>query len=259
MSNPPEPDSAEPHGFDAHTYGRSFADVYDRWYPTDHDSVAAADLVVEVAGDGGHVLELGVGTGRLALLLAERGCSVTGIDASDEMLHVLRSKDPDGRVTALIGDLADARSWPDVTVDVVLAANNLLCNLTTVAAQRHVVAMSAARLRHGGHLVVEAFVPAPIDDRARALEVREVRHDGVTLIASEADADTGTVTGAHIELTDGEPVRVRPWRILPVWPADLDHWAAEVGLERVDRHADWNHTPFDPEGARQVCVYRRTD
>jgi SAM-dependent methyltransferase len=259
MSNPSEPTSNEPHGFDAGTYGRSFADVYDQWYPTDDDSVAAAALVSALAGDGGHVLELGVGTGRLALLLAERGCRVTGIDSSDEMLRVLRSKDPDGRVTALIGDLTDARSWPDAIVDVVLAANNLLCNLADTAAQRRTIELSAARLRPGGHLVVEAFVPAPIDDRSRALEVREVRHDGVTLIASAADADTGAVNGAHIELTDGAPVRVRPWRILPVWPVELDRWATDVGLMRTARHADWSRTPFDAEGARQVAVYRRPD
>lgn len=257
MSNPSEPTSHQPHGFDAGTYGRSFADVYDEWYPADDDSVAAADLVSELAGTDGHVLELGVGTGRLALLLADRGCRVTGIDSSDEMLDLLRSKDPDGRVTALVGDVADARSWPDSTVDVVLAANNLLCNLADTAAQRRTVELSAARLRSGGHLVVEAFVPAPIDERSRALEVREVRHDGVTLIASDADAATGAVTGAHIELCDGAPVRVRPWRILPVWPAELDRWAIDAGLVRVDRHADWNGTPYDAEGARQVGVYRR--
>ena len=235
MSNPSEPDSIQPHGFDAGTYGRSFADVYDEWYPTDDDSLAAAALVADLAGVDGHVLELGVGTGRLALLLTERGCRVTGIDSSDEMLRVLRSKDADGAVTALLGDLADA------------------------ATQRRTVELSAARLRPGGHLVVEAFVPAPIDDRSRALEVREVRHDGVTLIASAADAETGAVNGAHLELTDGAPVRVRPWRILPVWPAELDRWATEAGLVPTARHADWSGAPFDAEGARHIGVYRRPD
>lgn len=99
-------DPAADDRFDPATYGRSFADVYDAWYPTDEVTGATVAHVAALAGPGGSVLELGVGTGRLALPLAERGLSVTGLDASPDMLDRLAAKDPDGRVRAVPGDVA---------------------------------------------------------------------------------------------------------------------------------------------------------
>jgi SAM-dependent methyltransferase len=250
-----------PDGFDPGTYGRSFADVYDEWYPEVADTRAACGSLVARCG-GGAVLELGVGTGRLALALADAGCSVSGLDASPEMLAVLERKDPGGRVRTHLGDVGDPSAWPEEPFDLVLAANNLLSNLVGADEQRSCVERSAAHLRPGGHLVVEQFIPAGVDTRSRTLSLRSVEPTAVTLIATDArPAESGpvpsVVTGAHVELRDGEAPRVRTWRITPVSVADLDRWAEQAGLVLVDRHGGWSDEPFDPEGARHVSTYLR--
>ncbi len=259
--DPSDDPAATPAGFGPDTYGRSFAEVYDDWYPDRLDTVAAVRSIITWCGTG-RVLELGVGTGRLSLPLADAGCEVVGLDASDEMLDELRRKDTAGRVTRVLGDVANDTAWPDGPFDLVLAANNLLCNLDDGAAQRSCVEQAARTLRPGGHLVVECFIPAPVDTRSRTLSVRDVEAGSVTLIATDArpGADPrapGPVTGAHVELRDGQSPRVRSWRIVPVTVAQLDEWCDGAGLEPVARQGDWAAAPYDPSGARHVSVFRR--
>jgi SAM-dependent methyltransferase len=242
---------------DPGTYGRSFADVYDRWYPADDDTTAAVARITSLAGPGGSVLELGIGTGRLALPLAAAGLPVTGIDSSPEMLERHLAKDGADGIVVCPGDVADADAWPAGPFRVVVAAFNLLLNLPDDDAQAATVALAASRLAPGGHLVVEAVLPAPLDRRERRVEVREVADDVVVLIATDADPDTGLVLGQHVELRDGQPVRLRPWRVRMAGPDDTDRWAAAAGLELVDRHGDWAGAPFGPHGPRHVSCYRR--
>ena len=249
-------DSLRDHPFDAGTYGRSFADVYDDWYPSDDDTAAAVRRIAALAGERGRILELGVGTGRLALPLADLGLEVSGIDSSAEMLDVLSSKDRDGRITVVRGDVAQRRDWPAGPFDVVVATNNLLFNLTDATDQAGCVASSAAVLGPEGHLVVETIVPAPIDGRERHVTVKEVGPAGVVLIVTDADPVAGVVTAAHVELRDGEPVRLRPWRVRLVSVAEIDRWASDAGLELVERVADWSATPFDAESPAAVTTYR---
>jgi SAM-dependent methyltransferase len=244
-------------GYDPTTYGRSFADVYDDWYPADGTVDAVVARVRRLAGDGGSVLELGVGTGRLALPLAAAGLRVTGLDASEEMLDVLAAKDLDDLVRRSLGDVGRPADWPDGPFDVVLAACNLLCNLADARVQARCVATAAGRLRPGGALVVEAFVPAPLEVGAR-LTATEVRADAVILIASSADPATGVVTAQHVELRDGEPVRLRPWVIRVVQPDELDRWAADAGLVLEHRGPGWGDgTGASAEdGSVAVSIYR---
>jgi SAM-dependent methyltransferase len=248
-------------GFAAATYGQGFADVYDRWYPADDTTTDAVDRISELAGPAGGVLELGVGTGRLAVPLAERGHPVVGMDASTEMLGRLTSNAahlPDGALRSLLCDLAQPDEWPDGRHSVVVAAFNLVCNLTDPAAQSRLFGSARAALVPGGHLVVETFLPAVVDRRERHLQVREVRSDAVVLIASDTDPDAGIVTGQHIELRDGEPVRLRPWRLRLTTPAELDRWADEAGLERVAVWQDWTGTDSSGEvgDPTRIAVYR---
>ncbi len=250
-STPPPPDR------DPGTYGRSFADVYDDWYPADATTAAAVPVLAGLAGPGGAVLELGVGTGRLALPLAAAGCRVTGIDASAEMLERLAGKDPAGIVVARHGDVSDRAAWPTAPMDLVVAAFNLLMNLPDPAAQRRTVELAAEHLRPGGGLVVELALPAPAEGPDRRLEVRSVDADAVVLIATDRDPDTGVVTGQHVELRDREPVRLRPWVVRMVSTDELDGWAVGAGLELASRHGGWRGEPFDPQGAGHVSVFRR--
>ena len=251
--------------FDPGTYGRSFAEVYDRWYPSDAATQAVVARVAVLAGDppsadgGGRVLELGVGTGRLAIPLAARGCRVHGMDASPEMLEVLARKVRSAGVEigATLGDVGDPAAWPEGPVEVVVAAFNLLFNLSGAKEQQRCFEAAAAALTPDGAFVVETFLPAPLAERERRLEVREVTSSGVVLIATDSDPDDGVVTGQHIELVDGEPVRLRPWRIRVAPIEELDAMASAAGLVLSERHADWSGAPFDPHGAAHVSVYRR--
>ncbi len=250
--------------FTATTYGASFADVYDDWYPADATTGDVVARVTELAGAGARVLELGVGTGRLALALAGAGHRVVGVDSSREMLERLRAKlADDAGVAPLVeiveADLADRSAWPDGPFDVVLGAFNFICNLSDAADQRLLFRSAARALRPGGWFLVEAFLPAPVDERTHDLTIRELTAERVVLIATESDPSNGVVTGQHIELVDGKPVRLRPWRIRATGPDELDRWATEAGLRLEDRDADWSGTPFSAEGAGQVSRYRRPE
>jgi SAM-dependent methyltransferase len=254
-------DPAKHDGFAADTYGQGFADVYDRWYPADPATSAAVQRISSLAGPGAAVLELGVGTGRLAVPLARAGHSVVGLDASGEMLEQLARNGsglPEGALRAHRVDLGADDPWPPGPYAVVVAAFNLVCNLVDPVAQARLFERAAAVLGPGGHLVVETFLAAPLEQRQRHLEVREVRADGVVLIASDTEPDTGVVTGSHIELRDGEPVRLRPWRLRLTAPDELDTWAAHAGLERVAQWQDWAGMPHDPEApsAARIGIYR---
>lgn len=251
---------------DAATYGRSFADVYDEWYSDDVATESCVANLAELAGPGGSVLELGVGTGRLAIPLARTGLSVTGMDSSPEMLAVLASKVEDeaggtgsaseGPVRTVQGDAGDPAAWPEEAFDVVVAPTDLLLNLVEPGAQRRCVDLAAEHLRPGGHLVVEGALAEAVDHVERRLEVKEVSAERVLLIVTEGCGD-GTVAGSHVELRDGEPVRLRPWAVRPVSLSDLDDWSTAAGLELVSRDADWSATPFDPNGRSHVSTYRR--
>ncbi len=100
-------DTADVHGYESNSYGDGFAEVYDDWYADVTDVVATVDRMVTVAGAGGAVLELGVGTGRLAVPMVEAGLKVTGIDSSNAMLAQLAVRDPSSSVTLIAGDMID--------------------------------------------------------------------------------------------------------------------------------------------------------
>ena len=247
----------EPTEFGADRYGRSFAEVYDRWYPADGATAAAVAVLATLAPAGGAVLELGVGTGRLALPLAAAGHRVTGMDASAEMLDVLSAKDPGGTVHQVRGDVAEPDDWPAGPFDLAVAVFNLLLNLPDQAAQERCVRTAAASLAPGGHLVVETAAPALPERREQRLDVRSVEAGSVVLIATDADPSTGAVLGQHIELVDGEPVRLRPWRVCACSPADVDRWATAAGMELVARRWAWDAPAGLDAADAPVGVYRR--
>jgi SAM-dependent methyltransferase len=241
-------------------YGESFADVYDDWYATITDAGATADRVAAIAADAGsdRVLELGIGSGRLALPIADRGLRVTGIDASAAMLERLAAKPGAERVEVITGDMARADELVDGPFGVVLIAFNTLFNLTSEAAQLACLRACARLLLPEGSLLVEAAVPAEPPDRIeRQLSTVRVELDRVVLSATEHDPATQVVTGQHLDITD-DGIRLRPWRIRYLSPAQLDGLAGRAGLTLLERHADWAGTPAGPDSPVLVSRYRPT-
>jgi SAM-dependent methyltransferase len=201
------------------------------------------------------VLELGVGTGALALALAAAGWDVTGLDASSAMLSALEAKARGRAVRGVLGDAGDPTTWPTGPFDVVLAAWNLITNLDDRRAQAAMCRGAAAVLAPGGTVVVEAFVPAPPPRRERRVSLGSV--DRMVRIHTDADPARGIVDGRHVELGD-EGVVVRGWRLCWIRPEELDELAAAAGLVLEARHAGWRSEPFvADESASHVSRYRR--
>lgn len=246
------------------TYGEHYADVYDDWYGEGGrmaisevgtpDEVAAG--IVALA-NGGPVLELGVGTGRLALPLADRGLAVTGLDASPAMLERLRAKPGADRLTLVECDMAaPLPEMADGSFAVVLVGFNTFFNLTTADAQASCVAAVARLLRPGGRFVVEAFVPAP--EAYDGVSVRKIDVDRVLLDVAAIDSDTQVIAGQRIEITPAGN-RLFPYLLRYATPEQFDALAAGVGLSLEHRWADWSGTPFDDEGSQShVSVWQRT-
>ncbi len=244
-------------GFDPSSYGEHFADVYDEWYG-DVSDVGATVAFVGALASGGPVLELGIGTGRLALPLAARGLEVHGIDASPAMVERLRAKPGGGDVPVVIGDFADVAARVPGGFSVILAAYNTWFNLASVEAQRRCLANVARRLRPGGALVVEAFVPGPEPDGPTGTVTPSVIDaDRVVLQVTRRDPATQTVDGSVVSITEAG-IRLRPWHIRYTRPDQLDEMAAEAGLTLARRQAGWGDEDFVvDDSAHHVSVYRR--
>jgi SAM-dependent methyltransferase len=241
-------------GYGPTSYGDGFAEVYDEWYPGSDDVAAVVGFVAELAGSRpGRLLELGVGTGRLAIPLAVHGMDVYGVDTSSAMLDRLRARDPDGRVTVAVGDMVDDQ--PAGPFDVVLVAYNTLFNLESAERQASCFVAAAERLASEGALVVEAFVPEDPPREGSSLVVRSMTASEVVLSVSSHDPVGQRAQGHFIHLADGEAVRLRPWAIRYAPPAELDAMANDAGLSLRERWEDFRRRPFTADSPRHVSVY----
>jgi SAM-dependent methyltransferase len=241
-------------------YGSSFADIYDDWYPGGDELDVVAHLARHL-GPRPRVLELGVGTGRLALPLNDAGFDVVGLDASSEMLDAIAIKDPGGSIQTVLADAADPSGWDAAGLvgcfSGVLAACNLLLNLASPHDQHACVAGAAGRLRIGGVFAVELQQIRSDTTGDVSYELSVAAGDVPVVIATETDQSTGTVLGQHIELHADGTARIRPWSVCPVELATIDRWCDESGLELTERHADWSGRTWDPDSPTSVSTYRR--
>ena len=203
---------------------------------------------------GGNILELGVGTGRLAIPLTELGMRVTGVDSSAAMLDRLRTKPGGERVTAVLGDMTDP-PVPAQAFAVAFVAYNTLFNLVGPGQQQRCMTNTAGRLEPGGALVVEAYVPDPGGAASDVVTTRRVTANQVVLSVSRSDPDRQEVQGQYVDITEAG-IKLRPWHIRWSTPEQLDAMAADAGLRLEDRWADWAGTPFSESSASHVSVYR---
>jgi SAM-dependent methyltransferase len=245
-------------GYGPTSYGDGFADVYDEWYTGLDEAGVAADVVGDLArrsagGGRPRVLELGVGTGRLAIPMLDRGLDVHGVDASSAMLERLRARDPDGRVTVTTGDMVDDQ--PEGPFDVVVVVYNTLFNLDSAERQAACFAAVGRRLRAGGAFVIEAFVPEDPPRDGAEVDVRSMTASEVVLSVSTHDPSRQRAEGHFVHLADGAPVRLRPWSIRYAPPAELDAMAAAAGLILDARWGNFHRRPFTEESERHVSVY----
>ncbi len=240
-------------GYGPESYGDAIADVYDEWYPMDAEGESAVAFLFE-ASRGGRVLELGVGTGKLAIPLAERGLEVHGVDSSPAMLDRLRAKPGGERVQVRVGDMAG--DLPDGPFALVFVATNTFFGLCSIAEQQLAFVAIAARLGDDGRFVLDAFVPDDPPRSTSIVEVQKVTVDGVVISVSDADIPSQTAWGQMVEIrADG--IRLRPWKVRWSTPAELDEMAAAAGLVLLERHSSWDKDPFTEDSSNHVSTYGR--
>ncbi|MEJ2578221.1 MAG: class I SAM-dependent methyltransferase [Kineosporiaceae bacterium] len=238
------------------TYGDAFADVYDTWYGPER--MPSEDTVAFLAAEAGAgpVLELGIGSGRVALPLADRGFSVTGIDASAAMLDLLRAKPRSSRIAVLLGDFADV-AVPATSFSLIYVVFSTLFALPSQEAQLRCFAGVARALRPGGAFVVETIVPTVTwFGNNQHVHVDSIDERGTRLSVSRHDPVTQTIRARQM-LFDESGFRTFPVDIRYAWPAELDLMARLNGLEPAGRWTDWNRRPFTAESTRQVSLWRR--
>ncbi|HEY7003641.1 MAG TPA: class I SAM-dependent methyltransferase [Gaiellaceae bacterium] len=215
---------------------------------------AVVDPMVEflagLAGDG-EALELGVGTGRVALPLAQRGVPVAGIDLSPAMVSRLLAKPGGDQIPVTIGDFAATRV--EGVFALVYLVFNTIGNLTTQDEQVACFRNAAAHLRPGGCFVIEVGVPSvgrlPPGERMRLFDVSE-RHIGI----DEYDVPSQGLLSHHYSLRDGRvDLRSLPQRY--VWPSELDLMARLAGMTLRERWAGWKREPFTGESGKHVSVW----
>ncbi len=232
------------------TYGERVAGVYDEWY-SDYDP-GAIETLAELAG-GGRVLELGIGTGRIALPLAARGLEVHGIDAAPSMISRLRAKPGSERLTISQGDFAEVAVEQEFAL--VYIVFNTFFALPSQEAQVQCFRNVAAHLSNGGCFLVEAFVPDL--NRFTGGQVNwatKVTMDVVELDVGQHDPVTQRVVSQKVVITDGS-TRLYPVQIRYVWPAELDLMAQLAGLRLRERWSNWKREPFTSESTKHISVY----
>ena len=245
-------------GYDQRSYGEGFADVYDEWYADVTDVEATVTRMVQLAGAEGRVLELGVGTGRLAVPMADAGLRVVGIDSSEAMLAKLAERDIDQQVESILGDMIG--DLPDGDFDAVLIAYNTIFNLLGENEQQHLFHEVAARLAPTGAFVVEAFVPEfQPSDGSSEVSVRSMAVDHVVLSVSVNRPDEQFAEGQFVQFSESGGVRLRPWSIRWATPGQLDEMASAAGLRLVARVGDMAGAAFTDDSTQHVSIYRRAD
>ncbi len=243
-------------------YDEQRAEGYDRRHAVrfaEAEATAAllADLVTPAAGSEqpARVLELGIGTGRLALPLAALGLEVHGIDASPAMVDRLRAKPGGAGIPVVVGDFADVGNLVAGGFDLVFVAFNSLFELADQAAQCRCVAGAATRLAPGGRFVVEALAPE-LTRLEQSLTVISQADDEVVLQATNHDPLDQTVRGHDVVLSPGG-IRLLPWSIRYASVPEIDLMARLGGLELTDRWGGWAREPFGATSSRHVSVYSR--
>jgi SAM-dependent methyltransferase len=228
-------------------YDESAADMFEP------DAVGpVVDFLADLVGDGA-ALELGIGTGRIALPLAERGVRVYGIDLSEAMVERLRAKPGGDSIGVTIGDFAT--TTVDGTFSLAYLVFNTIMNLTTQDEQVACFQNVAAHLEPGGCFVIEVGVPElrrlPPGDTVHAFEVSPTK-----LGFDEFDVAAQGLISHHYRIGDDRlEVLSVPFRY--VWPSELDLMARIAGMTLRERYAGWRREPFTSESRKHVSVWEK--
>jgi SAM-dependent methyltransferase len=241
-------------GFDEMTYGQRIAEIYDDLYSAVDPT--AVELLVELAGPG-PVLELGVGTGRVALPLQERGLSVHGIDASEAMISKLKAKPGGDQIEVQTGSFAEFEM--DTRFPLVYVVFNTFFALTTQEEQVNCFQSVAQHLVPGGLFLLRAFVP----DLCRFTNHQTVHAMGVEtdvarIEVTQVDPACQLITGQQVVLS-ADGTNLYPVKLRYAYPSELDLMARLAGLRLEHRWGSWSKDTFTKNSGTHISVFRRPD
>jgi SAM-dependent methyltransferase len=245
-------------GYGTKTFGKLNAERYDALY---EDVMAAetrdsVETLFGLAG-GGRVLELAIGTGRVALPLAAHGLAVHGIEVSEEMVAKLREKPGGSAIPVEIGDMAEVRL--EGTFNLIYLVFNTIFNLTTQEAQVRCFRNAARHLSAKGVFVVETVVP----DFSEYVDGQRMKGswanmDSARFEIAMHDRAAQTVAFQRIVISEGS-TQMTPHFMRYAWPSELDLMAQLAGLERRERWAWWDRSPFTANSKSHVTVYAQAE
>ena len=239
-------------GYDPSAYGRDIADEYDALYESIPDTDEAVACLAELAGDG-PVLELGIGTGRLALPLAERGLEVHGVEASEEMVTQLTAKPGGDEIPVEVASFDDYEL--DRRFSLIVLALHTIYGLPTPEHQVRCFTTAARHLLPGGALVIEASLLDVGSFRAgQAVRPRFSSDGRVELQIHRYDPVSQRLEWTNVHLYDGG-VRLNSGTNLYASPHEFDLMARIAGLRLRERWGGWSREPFTVESTRHVSVY----
>ena len=244
------------HGMPTDYFGEGVAEHFDRRY-AHLEARAVVDPMVELISgfaNAGAALELGVGTGRIALPLAARGVPVHGIDLSEAMINRLRAKPGSEKVSVTVGDIATTSVEGVFSVAYIVA--NTIMNLTTQGEQVACFENVAVHLEPNGYFVMEVLVP-----RLQRLPPGEI-YQPFAVTQSHLGFDEYDVVQQHVishhYWIDGEQVQVTSPPFRYVWPSELDLMARIAGMTLRERWSGWKREPFTAESDKHVSVWQKS-
>lgn len=239
-------------GFDpATSFGPEVAHDYDD--RARGDEVETVEFLAGLAGHG-PALEFAIGTGRIALPLAQRGIRVDGIELSPDMVARMREKSGGDAIDVTMGDMA--RVSAPGTYPLVYLVFNTIFNLLTQDDQVRCFENAAHHLTAGGVFVVEAGMPSAWLQGNQFVNVERVANSEVVLDVNRYDPVTQILDETHVTLTN-DGVRLGPISCRIVWPSEMDLMAQIAGLRLIQRWGGWKGEPFTATSERHISVYSR--
>lgn len=230
------------------TYGERMAGVYDEWAGVPQNAEETVAFLTELVGPG-PILELGVGTGRIALPLARNGFEVHGIDASRAMTDRLREKPGGESVRVTIGDFANFDTG--LRFSLVYVVFNTFFALLSQEDQIRCFGCVARHLDENGVFVIEAFVPDPARfTNYQSVQAKQIEVDRAVLEVSRHDPVNQRVSSHNLAMSE-TGIEFYPVEIRYAWPSELDLMARLAGMRLRERWSNWRREPF-PHRARDT-------
>jgi SAM-dependent methyltransferase len=240
--------------YDERAYGDAYADVYDS-VQGERDVEECVEFIQSLIADGASVFELGIGTGRVAIPLAQRGYRVSGNDISQRMLDRLLAKRDGNRIRVYNGDMSE-RLGDEQSYELVYAAYGTLACVSDAGRQVMTITNVARALAPKGLFMVEANVPnIETFSNGKKIEMGFQDTDQVMISCQEHDPLAQTIRSQHLLWRAGR-MHIIPIVFRYLWPAELDLMCLSAGLTLIGRWADFKRMPIHPRADRFVSVYR---